>query len=73
MNFSARELRDRAILTFPHKQLINFKKNFRHRSYCLQHRATDYKLQSVKTAAILPVSTPHHPEDTLHHRDHAHH
>ena len=35
MNFSARELRDRAILTFPHKQLINFKKNFRHRSYCL--------------------------------------
>lgn len=26
MNFSARELRDKAILTFPHKQLINFKK-----------------------------------------------
>lgn len=72
-DFSTRELRDRAALHFPHKQLIGFSKTFRHRSY-QKHRATDYKLHRQPKEqpfacinSTLPSGAPWTTGTTAHH------
>lgn len=70
VTFSARELRDRAILTFPHKQLIDFQKpsDIEATACSTGPRTINYTVN--RKSSHSPASTAHCPADALDHRDH---